>query len=150
MLRAILIDDEPDCVELLALQLAQHCPGVEVIAQLTSPEKGLEAIRTLRPDVVFLDVEMPRMNGFALLERLEEVDFSLVFVTAYYDFAQGFRFQCPRLPAQTLNGALQKRRKPRSANALTLRHSECSVQRKKPISRSKIAAPSKSEVFVDS
>jgi two-component system LytT family response regulator len=106
MLRAILIDDEPDCVELLALQLAQHCPGVEVIAQLTSPEKGLEAIRSLRPDVVFLDVEMPRMNGFALLEQLEEVDFSLIFVTAYNEFAlKAFRFSALDYLLKPLNVA---------------------------------------------
>src|SRR3954464_7713431 len=93
MLKAIIIDDEPDCVELLALQLLTHCPTIEVLSQFTSPEQGLQAIRTQKPDVVFLDVEMPRMNGFQLLERLDEIPFSLIFVTAYNEFAlKAFRF----------------------------------------------------------
>lgn len=93
MLRAILIDDEPDCLQLLALQIKQYCPGVEVSAQMSSPEEGLQAIRSLHPDIVFLDVEMPRMNGFQLLEQLETISFSLIFITAYNEFAlKAFRF----------------------------------------------------------
>lgn len=93
MLRTILIDDEPDNVRLLALQLERHCPQVDVVAQVTTAEEGLRDIRTLRPDLVFLDIEMPRMNGFQLLEQLEEIPFALVFVTAYDQFAlKAFRF----------------------------------------------------------
>ena len=93
MLKAILIDDEIDCVQLLALQLKEHCPGVQVIGQYTTPEEGLQAIRTQNPDMVFLDVEMPRMNGFQLLEQIENVAFSLIFVTAYNEFAlKAFRY----------------------------------------------------------
>jgi two-component system, LytTR family, response regulator len=93
MIKAILIDDEPDCVRLLNLQMKEHCPQVEVLAQCTSSEEGLEAIRSLHPDVVFLDIEMPRMNGFQLLEQVEEISFSVVFVTAYNEFAlKAFRF----------------------------------------------------------
>lgn len=93
MLRTILIDDEPDNVRLLALQLERHCPQVEIVAQVTTAEEGLRDIRTLRPDLVFLDIEMPRMNGFQLLEQLEEIPFALVFVTAYDQFAlKAFRF----------------------------------------------------------
>ncbi len=106
MLTAILIDDEPDCVELLALQLSQHCPEVEVMAQFTSPEAGLQAIRSRKPDLVFLDVEMPRLNGFQLLEQLEAIDFSLVFVTAYNEFAlKAFRFSALDYLLKPLNVA---------------------------------------------
>jgi two-component system LytT family response regulator len=93
MLKAIIIDDEPDCVALMALQLKEHCPQVQILFQTTKPEEGLQAIRTLEPDLVFLDVEMPRMNGFSLLEQLDNISFSLVFVTAYNEFAlRAFRF----------------------------------------------------------
>ncbi|MCG7857273.1 LytR/AlgR family response regulator transcription factor [Flavihumibacter sp.] len=93
MLRAILIDDEPDCVRLLALQLKEHCPQVQILAQFTSSEDGLQAIRTLSPDLVFLDIEMPEMNGFALLEQLGNISFNLIFITAYNEFAlKAFRF----------------------------------------------------------
>ena len=106
MLKAIIIDDEPDCVQLLALQLKEHCPGVQVLAQMTAPEEGLQSIRSLSPDVVFLDVEMPRMNGFQLLEQLEEISFSLIFVTAYNEFAlKAFRFSALDYLLKPLNAS---------------------------------------------
>ena len=93
MLSAILIDDEPNAVGLLELRLAQHCPTIDVVASCTSSHKGLQAILDHRPDVVFLDIEMPQMNGFQLLEAVGGVSFSLVFVTAYDKFAlKAFRY----------------------------------------------------------
>ena len=93
MLKAIIIDDEPDCVKLLALQLKMYCKQVEVVSECTQSEDGLESIGQLQPDLVFLDIEMPRMNGFQMLESLDVIDFALVFVTAYDKFAvKAFRF----------------------------------------------------------
>ena len=93
MLKAIIIDDEPDCVKLLSLQLKMYCPQVQVIAASTSSEAGLVKINELQPDIVFLDIEMPVMNGFQLLEKIKHINFSLVFVTAYDQFAvKAFRF----------------------------------------------------------
>lgn len=93
MLKAILIDDEPDCVRLLAHELAAYCPQVQIIGQTTSSEDGLRLIQVLQPDLVFLDIEMPRLNGFQLLEKLGSITFSLIFVTAYNEFAvKAFRF----------------------------------------------------------
>ncbi len=93
MLKAIIIDDEPDCVKLLALQLKMYCPQVQVVAECTESELGYTKIKELQPDLVFLDIEMPVMNGFQLLEKLGDIQFSLVFVTAYDQFAvKAFRF----------------------------------------------------------
>jgi len=93
MLKAIIIDDEPDCVKLLSLQLKMYCPQVQVVAACTESEQGLAKIKELEPGIVFLDIEMPVMNGFQLLEKLGSVYFSLVFVTAYDKFAvKAFRF----------------------------------------------------------
>ena len=93
MLKAIIIDDEPDCVKLLALQLKMYCPQVEVVAECTESTEGLAKITALLPDLVFLDIEMPVMNGFQLLEAIGNINFSLVFVTAYDKFAvKAFRF----------------------------------------------------------
>ncbi|HRH51567.1 MAG TPA: LytTR family DNA-binding domain-containing protein [Panacibacter sp.] len=93
MLKAIIIDDEPDCVRLLALQLKMYCPQVQVAAECTESEEGLLKIKELQPDMVFLDIEMPVMNGFQLLEKTGPIHFSLVFVTAYDKFAvKAFRF----------------------------------------------------------
>ena len=93
MLKAIIIDDEPDCVKLLALQLKMYCPQVQVVAGCTESETGYLKIKELLPDIVFMDIEMPVMNGFQLLEKIGSIQFSLVFVTAYDQFAvKAFRF----------------------------------------------------------
>ena len=69
-MKAIIIDDEPDCVRLMALQLKMYCPQVEVVAECTGSEEGLKVIRNHAVDVVFLDIQMPGESGFQLLERL--------------------------------------------------------------------------------
>lgn len=92
-MKCLIIDDERDAVEALHLTLMDVCPEVAVTGKYTEPEKGLAAIRLQSPDLVFLDIEMPRMNGFQLLEELGEFAFSLVFVTAYDQFAvKAFRY----------------------------------------------------------
>ncbi|MCY7357059.1 MAG: response regulator [Rudanella sp.] len=92
-MRTIIIDDEPDNVKLLALQLARHCPQVEIVGQFTDSPSALVALKSLRPALVFLDIEMPMLNGFQLLEQLGEVPFQIVFVTAYDQYAiRAFRF----------------------------------------------------------
>ncbi|MES2646973.1 MAG: LytTR family DNA-binding domain-containing protein [Bacteroidota bacterium] len=93
MLSAILIDDEPDCIRLLSLQLKEYCPQVEILGEYTNSGDGLQAIRAQNPDIIFLDIEMPGMNGFTLLEQLGEPSSSLIFITAYNEFAlKAFRF----------------------------------------------------------
>jgi two-component system, LytTR family, response regulator len=92
-MNAIIIDDEFDCVKLLSLQLKMCCPHITVIAECIQSLEGLKCIQNLKPDIVFLDIEMPRMNGFQLLEALDDIDFALVFVTAYDKFAvKAFRY----------------------------------------------------------
>jgi two-component system LytT family response regulator len=92
-MRTIIIDDEPDNVHLLAFQLARHCPQVEIVGQYTESTEALKGIRALKPALVFLDIEMPFLNGFQLLEKVGDIHFSIVFVTAYDQYAvQAFRF----------------------------------------------------------
>lgn len=92
-MKVIIIDDEPDCVKLLALQLKMYCTEVEVVAECTESQEGLRQIQLLSPDVVMLDIEMPIMNGFQLLDALDAINFSLIFVTAYDKFAvRAFRY----------------------------------------------------------
>ena len=62
-IRAIIVDDEQDAVQILQMQLQQHCPQVQVIGSYTSSAKALSGIEALLPDLLFLDVEMPVMNG---------------------------------------------------------------------------------------
>ncbi len=86
-MKAIIIDDEPNAVGLLELRLAQYCPQIEVVAACTNSVKGVEAIKFHQPDLLFLDIEMPQMNGFQVLEAIGDISFSLIFVTAYDKFA---------------------------------------------------------------
>lgn len=92
-LKTIIVDDEPDSIKLLSLQLSQHCPDVEIAGMYTSSVKALPAIEKLQPDLVFLDIEMPVMNGFELLEKILHLPFSIIFITAYNQYAlKAFRF----------------------------------------------------------
>lgn len=85
-LQCILVDDEPNNIESLSL-LLEHVPGVDVLHCFTSPEEAYHHILRNPPNILFLDVEMPGMNGFELLERLPDLPMSVIFVTAYNDFA---------------------------------------------------------------
>jgi len=86
-LRVILIDDEPSGLRSLYEKLQKHCPALEVLEQCDTAEQGIGAIEMLKPDLVFLDVEMPVMNGFVLLQNLAYRNFELIFVTAYDHYA---------------------------------------------------------------
>lgn len=87
MLRAILVEDEEDSLDYLEWLIRQEAKDVEVVARCRNGMEGLEAITRLLPDVVFLDVDMPFMNGFEMLEALPGIDFRLIFTTAYDEFA---------------------------------------------------------------
>src|SRR5688572_7921230 len=87
MIKAIIIDDEVHCIDTLSILLADYCPEVEVMAKCMSAKKGLEAIEQLKPELVFLDIEMPTMNGFELLEQFQQIPFSVIFTTSYDQYA---------------------------------------------------------------
>jgi two-component system LytT family response regulator len=83
MIKAALIDDETHCRESLSIQLEKYCPQVQLLAQCSSAAQGLQAIAQYQPDVVFLDVEMPQMNGFEMLQQLSSISFEVIFTTVY-------------------------------------------------------------------
>jgi len=87
MIKAILIDDEENSLSSLKEKLLAHCPQVKIISCCDNAAKGIEAIDTLRPDIVFLDIEMPVMNGFIMLQQLNYKNFELIFTTAYDHYA---------------------------------------------------------------
>jgi two-component system, LytTR family, response regulator len=86
-MKTMIVDDELYCTELLSALLAKHCPNVEVVAEFNDPQKAAEAIRQQPPELLFLDIEMPRLNGFDLLERVQPINFQVVFTTAYNQYA---------------------------------------------------------------
>ena len=87
MIRAVIIDDESHCVDTLSMLLEEYCPDVQILEKCKSPETGIEAIKKTKPDVVFLDIQMPGMTGFQLLEQFSEIQFAVVFTTSFDEYA---------------------------------------------------------------
>jgi two-component system, LytTR family, response regulator len=87
ILKAILIDDELSSLQNLQQKLKEFCPDVDVIATAQKPEEAILLIQQHKPDVIFLDIEMPRMNGFRMLDEIGECDFDIIFTTAYNHYA---------------------------------------------------------------
>lgn len=86
-MQAIIIDDEQHCREVLQILLTRHCPEIRISAICNGAEEGLLAIERFHPQLVFLDVEMPVMNGFELLENCPRRSFAVIFTTAYDRYA---------------------------------------------------------------
>jgi two-component system LytT family response regulator len=92
-IRAILIDDERNSLEMLEWLIKTYCPECTILALCESAEEGIKSITQHQPDLVFLDIEMPRMNGFDMLEKIGDLKFEVVFTTAYDQFAvRAFRY----------------------------------------------------------
>jgi two-component system, LytTR family, response regulator len=87
MIQAILIDDEEDGREALRIAIEKFCPDVKIMGIYGSPEEGLEGIKEHQPRLVFIDVQMPRMSGFDLLQKLSPVSFEVIFVSGYDRYA---------------------------------------------------------------
>lgn len=91
-MRIGIIDDEVHCVEGLVLHLKSKFPEVRIVYKGTRPEEALDSLPEARPDLLFLDVEMPGMNGFELLDQLPTDQFDVIFTTAYSQYAaQAFK-----------------------------------------------------------
>lgn len=86
MLKIVLVDDEKDALEALEWKLQHYIKDVE-ITTCNSPLKSIEIINTLKPDIVFLDIQMPEIDGFTLLDSLTNRNFNLIFTTAHDEFA---------------------------------------------------------------
>jgi two-component system LytT family response regulator len=86
-IKAIIIDDELNSLQNLQQKLEGFCPDINIIATAQKPEEGLLLLKQHQPDVVFLDIEMPKMSGFRMLEELGEYDFDIIFTTAYNHYS---------------------------------------------------------------
>lgn len=92
MIRAVIVDDEVSAVKSLQWEIEAFCPWIEVCASYLTPLEAVKGINLIKPDCVFLDIEMPQMDGFQLLHSLEFRNFELIFTTAYDSYAlQAFR-----------------------------------------------------------
>ena len=84
---AILVDDEPSSLENLEQKIRQFCPEIKIIATVEQPAEAIFLIRHHNPDVIFLDIEMPHMNGFRMLNELGDYTAEIIFTTAYNHYS---------------------------------------------------------------
>lgn len=87
MIKAIIVDDELNAIKSLKWEIENFCQGIEVCDSFTNPIEAISAINYLKPDCVFLDIEMPEMDGFQLLNELTFRNFDLIITTAYDNYA---------------------------------------------------------------
>lgn len=87
IMRVIIVDDELAAINSLSWELRKHSDFISIIETFTSPVEAISGINYLKPDCVFLDIEMPEMSGFSLLEKLEYRNFAIVITTAYNQYA---------------------------------------------------------------
>src|SRR5215213_2968688 len=85
-MKAILVDDEPDGIRTLQKMLDVYCPGVNIVATCSNAAAAKQQIDLLKPDVVFLDIQMPGQTGLEMLTEISPKDFEVIFVTAYNEY----------------------------------------------------------------
>jgi len=92
IITAILVDDEDFNLKGLHNKITKLFPEIKVIGAYQQPEEAIEAIHEKSPDILFLDIQMPRIDGFELLTKLNKINFEIIFVTAYSKYAiQAFK-----------------------------------------------------------
>jgi len=87
MIRCILLDDEAKALKMLEKKISKNFPELEILATYQEPEKAVEGIKKLQPELVFFDIAMPNMSGFDVLSQFNEPEFEVIFVTAYDSYA---------------------------------------------------------------
>ncbi|MEE4255721.1 MAG: LytTR family DNA-binding domain-containing protein [Bacteroidales bacterium] len=87
MIRTIVIDDEVKARETILKMLSTYCPDIEVVATAGSVKEGIKTLGEIKPDLLLLDIKMADGTGFDLLKKLDNIDFRLIFITAFEEFA---------------------------------------------------------------
>ncbi len=124
MIKAILIDDEKSAIQSLTWEIENFCEDVKIIESFTDPLEAISAINYLKPHCVFLDIEMPEMDGFQLLNALKYRDFDLIITTAFDNYAiKAFResaidYLLKPIDSDDLIQAVNKIKKNKNQNSL--------------------------------
>jgi len=93
MIKAMIVDDEQSSIDLLQWLAEQYCPDISSIRTARSVQEAIPLIRAFKPDILFLDIQMPHQSGFDLLTTIDHWEFEVIFTTAYNEFAiQAIRF----------------------------------------------------------
>jgi two-component system, LytTR family, response regulator len=92
IITTFILDDEPDSIEVLTYHL-NRIPGIKIIGSQSNPEMAIEEVKQLSPQLLFLDIQMPQLNGFEFLEQITDRRFKVIFLTAFDEYAiKAFRF----------------------------------------------------------
>ncbi|MEM5566960.1 LytTR family transcriptional regulator DNA-binding domain-containing protein [Psychroserpens sp. AS72] len=124
MIKAVIIDDEYNAIKNLKWEIENFCDDVEVCDTFTNPIEAISAINYLKPNCVFLDIEMPEMDGFQLLNQLTFRDFDLIITTAYDNYAiKAFKehaidYLLKPIDSEDLEESISRVRKNQSQNSL--------------------------------
>jgi len=86
-LKALIIDDEPTAVKTLSLMIHHYIPEITNLKTTTDPYEGLSLLKDFKPQLLFIDIQMPLMSGFELLKQLAYIDFGIIFTTAHDEYA---------------------------------------------------------------
>jgi len=86
-LKAILVDDEHKALKSLEIKIKKLFPKIKIIEMIQNPTDAIQSFEKNQPDLVFLDIQMPRLSGFDLLKKIENPNFEIIFVTAFSEFA---------------------------------------------------------------
>ena len=87
MIKTIIIEDEPVSRDMLTLMLQRHKEDIEIIDACVNPADGIASISRHQPDLIFLDIQMPKMNGFEMLKQINNINFEVIFTTAFDQYA---------------------------------------------------------------
>ncbi|MDF1699423.1 MAG: LytTR family DNA-binding domain-containing protein [Saprospiraceae bacterium] len=87
MYKALIVDDEEKLREVLNIKLNQFCPEIQVMDQASNAEEAFTKINLIRPQLIFLDISMPIESGFDLINKFDTIDFEIIFVTGFNEFA---------------------------------------------------------------
>jgi len=149
MINAIIIDDEQHCIDALAADISKHCGNVQIVDKCNSAKEGILAIKRNKPQLIFLDVEMPWMNGFEMLEMLDHIDFCIIFTTAYDKFAsKAFRISAvdyllKPIDAGDLKVAVQKAEEKILSSAGSVNIQNLLHNIRQPLQQQKVALPTR-------
>ncbi|MES2645635.1 MAG: LytTR family DNA-binding domain-containing protein [Bacteroidota bacterium] len=114
MIKAFAVDDEPAAITTLSLMIERYVPEITTLKTTNRPLEVLEIIESYKPDLVFMDIQMPGLTGFDVLRQLNNIDFEIIFTTAYDQYAiEAIRFSAldyllKPIDAEELKAAIQR------------------------------------------
>ncbi|AGC77615.1 LytTR family two component transcriptional regulator [Nonlabens dokdonensis] len=86
-IKTVIIDDEPKAIAILVNKIKRFCPELEIVASVSKPQEAFDTINELQPDLIFIDIAMPGMTGFDVLQQFTHPNFEIIFATAFDQYA---------------------------------------------------------------